>query len=54
MGWSVGEYEHIAAQLLPAAEVVIDYGASRRDELSSTWAAERRPPRCSQSNEALV
>ncbi len=30
--WNVGEYEHIAAQLLPAAQVVIDRAALRRDE----------------------
>ena len=32
MDWNVGEYEHIAAQLLPAAQVVIDRAAPRRDE----------------------
>jgi hypothetical protein len=32
MDWSVGEYEHIAAQLPPAAGGVIDDAASRRDE----------------------
>jgi SAM-dependent methyltransferase len=30
--WSVGAYEHIAAQLLPAAEVVIDAAAPFADE----------------------
>jgi SAM-dependent methyltransferase len=32
MDWNVGEYEHIAAQLLPAAQVVIDHAAPRKDE----------------------
>lgn len=32
MDWNVGEYEHIAAQLLPAAQVVIDQAAPREDE----------------------
>jgi SAM-dependent methyltransferase len=32
MDWNVGEYEHIAAQLLPAAQVVIDRAALRGDE----------------------
>jgi len=32
MDWNVGEYEHIAAQLLPAAQVVIDHAAPRGDE----------------------
>jgi SAM-dependent methyltransferase len=32
MDWNVGEYEHIAAQLLPAAQVVIDHATPRRDE----------------------
>ena len=32
MDWNAGEYEHIAAQLLPAAEVVIDHAGPRPDE----------------------
>jgi SAM-dependent methyltransferase len=32
MDWNVGEYEHIAAQLLPAAQIVIDHAAPRKDE----------------------
>jgi SAM-dependent methyltransferase len=32
MDWNVGQYEHIAAQLLPAAVVVIDQATPRRDE----------------------
>lgn len=32
MDWSIGEYEHIAAQLLPAARVVIGHAAPRRGE----------------------
>jgi SAM-dependent methyltransferase len=32
MDWNVGEYEHIAAQLLPAAQVVIDHVAPRGGE----------------------
>lgn len=32
MDWNVGEYEHIAAQLLPAAQVVIGHAAPRGDE----------------------
>jgi SAM-dependent methyltransferase len=32
MDWNVGEYEQIAAQLLPAAQVVIDHTAPRGDE----------------------
>ena len=32
MEWNVGEYEHIAEQLLPAAQVVIDRAALRREE----------------------
>lgn len=32
MDWNAGEYEHIAAQLLPAAQVVIDHAAPRGDE----------------------
>jgi SAM-dependent methyltransferase len=32
MDWNVGEYEHIAAQLLPAAQVVIDHATPRRGE----------------------
>jgi SAM-dependent methyltransferase len=30
--WSLGEYEHTAAQLLPAARVVVDRAAPTRDE----------------------
>lgn len=32
MDWNLGEYEHIAAQLLPAAQVVIDRAAPRGHE----------------------
>jgi SAM-dependent methyltransferase len=32
MDWNVGEYEHVAAQLLPAAQVVIDHAAPREGE----------------------
>jgi SAM-dependent methyltransferase len=32
MDWNVGEYEHIATQLLPAARVVIDHAAPREHE----------------------
>jgi SAM-dependent methyltransferase len=32
MDWNLGEYEHVAAQLRPAAQVVIDHAAPRRDE----------------------
>jgi SAM-dependent methyltransferase len=32
MDWNVGEYEHVAAQLLPAAQVVVDRAAPSRDE----------------------
>src|SRR5271166_5538489 len=32
MDWNVGEYEHIAAQLLPAAQAVIDHADPRGGE----------------------
>jgi SAM-dependent methyltransferase len=32
MDWNVGEYEHVAAQLLPAAQVVIDHAAPHGGE----------------------
>ncbi len=32
MDWGIGEYEHVAAQLLPAARVVIGHAAPRRGE----------------------
>ena len=32
MDWNDGEYEHIAAQLLPAARVVVDHAAPREGE----------------------
>jgi SAM-dependent methyltransferase len=32
MDWNAGEYEHVAAQLLPAARVVVDHAAPRARE----------------------
>jgi len=32
LDWNAGEYEHIAAQLLPAARAVIDHAAPRQEE----------------------
>ena len=32
MDWSLGEYEHVAAQLLPAAAIVVEHAAPRAGE----------------------